>query len=1146
MDINPIPYSAFIKKDNSLEELISSLESIKSSYASLQKTITSDAKSIASSMKNVNAASKEGQNQISKVSTETARLTRLNKELKIATSSTGLEISKLKERLADANTQNKLTAKSSQAMSGSLKEHETRLAMLVKQYSEMSTQSRLNSDEARQLTANILNLKGTIKDIKNEIALKTTTEKKDKQSMDASARAAKKLIDAYSQETLELVKVRKQIKEVTQIRTLEDQLANNSIKSYDGLSAAYRLNVINLNKYSQEIIDNSRFLKKQQTDTANMRKQMMMLKEATGDHTLSVGNYRKAWNGLGVATQQVVRELPAMAVSMNTFFLAISNNIPILADEITKMAHANKMAAKSGKETTSVWKQVAKSLLGWQSLMVVGLTLMSMFGGKVMSFIGDLFKAKDAVESLEKAQKNINKEMAENSTGIGKHKILLKEMSAEWTLLGNNINKQKEFIEKNKTSFDSLGVSIETVTDAQKLLVSNTPLVIDALKLQAKAAAAKKLAEDKYEKAAIEEVKAKALEEQGESKWTKIKGALVSAAAQTNLSEHGAGPIYSEDAATADQMSEYFHGKEIKRAEQRQKILEQEGDAYFNLAEAADVAAKAKLEEAGIDESKSNQIQKTKAGPKGASELSIENENLKIRKRYAESITELERDELEKRKMQLIDALDAETAELRNKQKNDEKLTQESRELIDDIVINLKKKLDYDIELLDIEHQQRVLNHEKEGLDLRISLMDRGTTEYYAVRNQLLRNQMEHEILENKKLIVTMQKDEQAIRNKYGYDILQNEIAMDDLFFDQAQRYQESEFNLIRRSEYQKNKFILEQEKEMWVRRLEMARAGLLQLSDLEISTIENTLKILERQMNDLDSSRDIFDLIGLNLGREQKAAIDEATGYIKGQIGAMIDAEIQLADVKLEKAKEQVDNAFGFLQMEMEARNQGYADNVETASKELELAKEKEAKVLKQKKKAQLAQERLNTLEQTSSLITASANIWKTFSALGPFGIPLAVSTIALMFGSFIGAKVKARQVINAESEEYADGHVELLEGGSHASGKDIPLGTTKKGKQRKAEGGEVFAVINKRNVGKYGKDKIFDVVNSINKGIFEDKYTNVFNPATFDVRTNSVDLLDLDSNVKAIKEQNEYKYHSDSRGLLVEKYKNRTRVFK
>ena len=39
---------------------------------------------------------------------------------------------------------------------------------------------------------------------------------------------------------------------------------------------------------------------------------MIRLKEATGNHALSVGNYTKAWNGLGMATQQVVREMPAM------------------------------------------------------------------------------------------------------------------------------------------------------------------------------------------------------------------------------------------------------------------------------------------------------------------------------------------------------------------------------------------------------------------------------------------------------------------------------------------------------------------------------------------------------------------------------------------------------------------------------------------------------------------------------------------------------------------------------------------------------------------------------------------------------------------------------------------------------------------
>lgn len=49
-----------------------------------------------------------------------------------------------------------------------------------------------------------------------------------------------------------------------------------------------------------------------------------------------------------------------------------------------------------------------------------------------------------------------------------------------------------------------------------------------------------------------------------------------------------------------------------------------------------------------------------------------------------------------------------------------------------------------------------------------------------------------------------------------------------------------------------------------------------------------------------------------------------------------------------------------------------------------------------------------LDTSQQASSLITASANIYRSLSAI-PFGTAIAVSVIAAMFGSFAIAKAKA-----------------------------------------------------------------------------------------------------------------------------------------
>lgn len=1145
MDINPIPYSAFVKEDNSIQKLIDQLTELQNTYLSLLKTVKSDAGALKTSLSGVNAATHEGQKAVNEASLGAQRLKRLQEELALALSETGQEIAKYKVKLADATETNKLTATQTLASAKSVKQLKAELATLIKQYEGLSGETRVYDATTQELINNIKNLRASVKEATDAIALKTAATQKQVTANNAIEAATKKLIGAYSNEIDELYRIKRETDEVLKIKRLEARAAEGTTRSYNALAAQYELNMINLNKYSQEVINSSRFLSRQQEESKKLRFEMMRLKEATGNHTLSVGNYTKAWNGLGMATQQVVRELPAMAVSAQTFFIAISNNIPILADEIKNLVQQNKVAASQGLATVSVIKQIVRSFLSWQTALVLGLTALSLFGGELIKLIKSIGAADKATMSLAKAQETVNKIYADADETYADTIVKYRVLREQWLNLSDSLDERTRFIEDNADAFTELGISIEDVNDAENIFVNNSAAVIRVLELRAKAAAARNLAEKEF---ALEVERA--AKEQAKIDETLKKRTNIPTPVGTATIDYRPAQI---DSAAFDKFKQsvnsVYQTITDEQLEASKSAFQRQGEQYIDLMSQYMKEAEAVAAAAGIKPSK-DKTKPDKDTTRDTTEnlLAIERENLEIRKLYAESITNLERDELEKQKKQLKDTFDAEVAELRNKQRNEEKLTEESRKLIDDIIYNKRKKLNTDLELLDIDYQQRQLNFEKEGLDLRLELTERGTVEYYELRNKLLQNQMEYELLENRKQIESLRKDEQAIRDKYGYDMLQNKIALDDMLFSQTQAYQESEFNLIRRSEYEKNRFRLQQEKEMWTRRLQMAKAGLLAISKTEQDTIENTIKIIERQMRDLDAERDIYDLIGLRLDNEQKSAIQEATSFVKANISDMLAAEVQLAETKLDNARSQVEQAMEFLKLEMEARNEGYAHNVETANKELQLAREKEAKALKDRQKALEAQNKLDTIEQTTSLITASANIWKSFSKLGPFGVGAAIAAIALMFGSFVAAKAKAKEVSTVETEEYAEGHVELLEGGSHKSGNDIPLGRTKDGKERRAEGGEVFAIVNKRSVRRYGKDKVFDIVSSINKGVFEDKYTKIFSPINYEVSNSStnIDLYDLDLNVKAIREQNEYKYYNGGNGLIIERYKNRTRVFK
>lgn len=121
-----------------------------------------------------------------------------------------------------------------------------------------------------------------------------------------------------------------------------------------------------------------------------------------------VANVAPRFNALNVSVQQVARELPSLAISANTFFLAISNNLPILADSISAARKENEAMIASGQKATPVWKQVASSLFSWQTALVLGVTALSMYATDIVAAISSQSNFKKSVDSTALAMKQLN------------------------------------------------------------------------------------------------------------------------------------------------------------------------------------------------------------------------------------------------------------------------------------------------------------------------------------------------------------------------------------------------------------------------------------------------------------------------------------------------------------------------------------------------------------------------------------------------------------------------------------------------------------------------------------------------------------------------------------------------------------------
>lgn len=139
------------------------------------------------------------------------------------------------------------------------------------------------------------------------------------------------------------------------------------------------------------------------------------LDASMGVHTRNVGNYASGFNMLGFQIQQVARELPSLAYGPQIFFSAISNNLPMLADEIARAKKSVDELKKAGQPFTPVWKQIASSIFSWQTLLVAGVTVLTLYGKEITNWVASLFKGKTTIDASAAALERFNSAMAQGS-----------------------------------------------------------------------------------------------------------------------------------------------------------------------------------------------------------------------------------------------------------------------------------------------------------------------------------------------------------------------------------------------------------------------------------------------------------------------------------------------------------------------------------------------------------------------------------------------------------------------------------------------------------------------------------------------------------------------------------------------------------
>lgn len=527
--------------------------------------------------------------------------------------------------------------------------------------------------------------------------------------------------------------------------------------------------------------------------------------------------------------------------------------------------------------------------------------------------------------------------------------------------------------------------------------------------------------------------------------------------------------------------------------------------------------------------------------------------NLEATRKLQDAQLQLETDEWAKRRQQTQYQYSRQIEDLQHQLQTEKDLNETGRQAINATITALEQQQTEALLKIEQDRQLQELALQKESIELRLQAVKEGSEQERQLRMQLLENERQTALLQNQQKPTGQQQDAGAINASFdakGAGIADEYLQAQLQIFDQQQALAQSEFDLLRNSEARKTQFRLQAEKERLQKVLELNQQAANKLSDVEVQTIQNTIKKIDQEIEQSkgeERGTDIYGLFGLNLDDDQKEAINTSMQYALDALNTFTAARVAAADAAVEQADKEVSAAQSALDAELEARANGYANNVVQAQKELDLAKKNQEKALKEQQKAQKQQAAIQTLQQIGNMVTATALIWSQL------GFPLAIPAIAVMWASFAASKIKAAQLAKQTgetggTETYGDGTVELLEGGSHQSGNDIDLGTKPDGTRRRAEGGEFFAVINKRSSRRFRKI-IPDVINSLNNGTFAHKYLKSYSDGdglTLNVTGQSPDLRNLSDDVREIKEQNRRRVYVDGDGNTIESYKNLKRKIK
>lgn len=1158
---NPIKYSDLVSPDDSITKLINQLDQLSDAYMNTLKNIKSEAITVKAALEGVSGATENGRKTIRGASNDTDKLTRAARDLAFAESENAKRLAELKQAQKEANELNKLTTRLNQSAEGSYNRLSAQYSINKIYLNNMTVEEREATEEGRKLVAET-------KAIYEE--MKRLQEATGKTSLNVGnySDAAKGLTTQIENQTKQLALLRLEGKQGTaeyQQLSKETAILRDAVK------------------------DATAEITRMASDTSNLDAVLSFAAGASGGFAAFTGAM-ELFGAESEDVQEAQKKLQA-AIAITTGVQAIQNAVQkqsaimlgisrLQMAALSKAQVYNRLVTMQGTKATlaaTIAQKAFNLIAAANPYVLLALALVTVVGALVL-FASNTDKSAKNQQKLNEAQKvwldyleteatEMNRVSNERVAQLNRELNIAKARNAS---LSETRKIEDEILaERTKAHNKSVGFYGQELDDLEanraKLKQLNDMLV---QLNNAKARGDKKVYIDVDLDGKIDKVK---VDEAIEAVQGQIDNTGRAVDIAVNLKTEGADLDAERKIQAAQRANE---NRNAAKAET--DILRKAEDARIALIKNSFDQQRAQRQAANARAIADIQLQlRTETNLTVKARKALNDQIVLLREQLAVDMVNIANQQRAAELSAQRATQDAQIALMaEGAEKQREQLRVEYERQIQDINTRLETERGLtETQVAELLNQQLLLQQQyakslgelndqitidqmqaaADRTQLQLDAAREGSQEEINLRIQLLQQQRAIELAQNRQLAEDVRQSEADINAKYDAEVLKQTTELNQqralMLFDQTQALEASEFDLIRNSEERKTRFRLAQEKARLQKILELNKAAGVKMTDAEVKTIENTIAKIDQEIEKSkgdERGNDIYGLFGLNLDDDQKEAISTSVSFAIEQLNSFLDAKVQSADAAVSAADKEVDASQRRLDAELEARANGYANNVAMAQKELDVAKKNQEKALKEQQKAQKAQAAIQTIQQIGNLVTASALIWSQL------GFPFAIPAIAIMWGSFAAAKIKAAQLSKSAnaggSESYGDGTVELLAGGSHQSGDDVDLGTKPDGTRRRAEGGEFFAVINKRNSRRFRR-LIPDVINSLNRGTFPQKYLNAYNTDGVNVtvqQNNAPDLRDLKDDVREIKEQNRRRRYVDGNGNVIEVYKNLTRKIK